>query len=236
MIDRFDNYTVRARVAPIFLVLFPLILISTVTAPKVQIFQAISGSLLLTLALSLLGAQFSRDRGKIKEAELWRSWGGAPTTQILRHRNTDFNPIRRSRIHNNLQEMLPDIQLPTPDQEKEYPEQADQIYEACIRHLISRTRDIKKYPLVFKENINYGFLRNLWGLKPYGISISIIGMIVLFLYIRIEWINSYIISYQLIVVTLINLSILYLWIFWLKPERVKIAAVAYSERLVECCE
>lgn len=236
MFNNFDTYTIKARVTPIFIVLFPIILISTLIVPEARILQAITGSTLSTLALSFLGAQFSRDRGKAKETELWRSWGGAPTTQILRHKNTEYNPIRRLRIHKNLQAMLTDLTIPSPEIESENPEKADQIYEACVRHLITRTRDIKKYPLVFKENINYGFLRNLWGLKPYGILISLIGMIISLIYLRFEWLSSNQISYDLVIVLLISLCLLFLWTFWVKPERVKIAAIAYAERLLECCE
>lgn len=34
------------------------------------------------------------------------------------------------------------------------------------------TPDHRKFPLVIEENINYGFRRTFWGMKPYGLTIA----------------------------------------------------------------
>lgn len=230
-----DTYTLKARVSPMFIVLFPFILLSALISPKTDTLQVVTGSALFTIAFSILAAQFSRDSGKSKERNLWNSWGGAPTIQLLRHSNSEINPIKRSRIHNKLQEILPELKMPSPKEEGENPQKADEIYEVCIGHLRTKTRDIKKYPLIFKENINYGFLRNLWGLKKYGILISLMGSLVS-LYITFMRLKDSLISYESVVVLLINVGLFFFWIFWVNPKRVKLAAYAYAERLLEYCE
>lgn len=164
------------------------------------------------------------------------SYDEPPTTQFLRHSDTQFNPIRRARCHKNLQANIPDLQLPTLEQEKNNPEHADNAYEACIRYLIGKTRNSAAYPLIYKENINYGFLRNLWGLKPFGVLISFVGLIVSAFYIRYEWINLVKFTTESVTVAILCLITLGIWIFWVSPKRVRVAAEAYAERLLEYCE
>ena len=36
------------------------------------------------------------------------------------------------------------------------------------------TRDTSRFPLVFAENANYGFRRNLWGLRPIGTGVAVV--------------------------------------------------------------
>lgn len=41
--------------------------------------------------------------------------------------------------------------------------------------LREQTRDPKMFPIVYEENVNYGFRRNLLGLKPTGAAIAVVG-------------------------------------------------------------
>lgn len=231
-----DDYTVKTRVVPFFLTLLPVIFVFYLWAPKSFEIKNGIGSAMLLLAILLIGAQVGRDSGKKKEYALYKSWGGPPTTRFLRHSNTEFNSVRRTRCHNKLQQMIPDIKIPSVEEEKNNPKLADEIYEACVKYIISQTRDIDKYPLLYKENVNYGFLRNLWGLKKFGICMSILSIILSCLYIGINWCKGSHITLESIFIMLLCLVILLSWIFWVKPDKVRIAAEAYAKRLLECCE
>src|SRR5271165_4313391 len=52
---------------------------------------------------------------------------------------------------------------------------ADQVYQSGVRWLLNHTRpaDNKKFDLLFRENVAYGFRRNALGTKPIGILISV---------------------------------------------------------------
>lgn len=232
----FDTYNIRARIAPVFLVFLPLILVSYLSSVKLYTVQALSGSTIFTIALSILAAQFGRDRGKVKEKGLWDKWGGPPTTRFLRHSDTQYNPIRRNRCHNVLKSLLPDINLPTSEEESCNHDKADLIYDACIRYLINRTRNKKEFPLIYSENVNYGFLRNLWGLKPYGICISIMSIIFSILYVLKTYPNFLDINLESFSTIVILILYLGFWIFWVNPNKIKIAAEAYAARLLDYCE
>jgi anti-sigma factor RsiW len=67
---------------------------------------------------------------------------------------------------------------PLPDQRDEEvdPGTADDEYEAAVADLRDMTRDRQRFALVFRENVDYGFRRNLLGLRPIGIAASVLGL------------------------------------------------------------
>ena len=48
---------------------------------------------------------------------------------------------------------------------------------AAVGVLREATRDRARFPLVAAENANYGFRRNLWGLKLWGMFIALVSAI-----------------------------------------------------------
>ena len=55
--------------------------------------------------------------------------------------------------------------VPTEQAEKDNPKVGDAFYERGGGWLRENTRDTKKFPVLFSENITYGYRRNLLGLK-----------------------------------------------------------------------
>ena len=232
----FDAYNLRARVAPVFVVLIPGIIAVTAWAPEALSLKLGSAAVIVSVGLSMLVAQLGRDYGKRKEHELWKSWDGPPTTQFLRHRNTKFNAVLRNRYHSRLRKLRPDLKIPTLEQEARDLDAADQIYAAATRYLIGQTRDTEKFPLIFNENVNYGFRRNLWGLKPFGLVISTLGALVCIARSWLVYQNNHSISAESLGGLVISLALVLVWLFWVTPSTVRIAAEAYAERLLEATE
>ena len=110
------------------------------------------------------------------EERLLAEWGGWPSTAVLRHRNSTFDEVTKSRFHKRLVELGAVEAMPTPAEEIADPGKADATYSAAATWLRSKTRDAKKFPLVFEENINYRFLRNLLGSKWYGLGAAGLGI------------------------------------------------------------
>src|SRR5215471_7149337 len=125
--------------------------------------------------LSMLIAQLGRDLGKKKEPGLFERWKGKPTTYMLRHRGT-LNKAIRARYHEKLSIFLRII-IPDAKQEEADPAAADEIYDSCVIYLREKTRDPEKFRLVFSDNIDYGFRRNLWAMKPAGVILSLVGSV-----------------------------------------------------------
>ena len=67
------------------------------------------------------------------------------------------NPELVKKYHKYIGQIISDITLPTEKDEKNNPAKSDYIYDSIARTLIAKTRDTKKFPLIFKENSDYGF-------------------------------------------------------------------------------
>jgi hypothetical protein len=91
---KLDAYTLQARLLPGLFAALPLIVGALAwmgpTSKWASALVAICGGAVTLVFLSAI----ARDRGKSMERRLWRKWGGAPTTQLLRHRGS-ANPITR---------------------------------------------------------------------------------------------------------------------------------------------
>ena len=230
-----DYYERHARLYPMLFLLFPILLTFWGIVPdKMYDWESVLG-LALWCGSAFLLKELGRDRGKLKEKDLWARWGGAPTTSYLRHRG-DTNKTTLARVHKNIRLIITDIELPTAESEQKYPDRADEVYEECTRVLKDKTRDTKKYPLIFKELCSYGFWRNLWGLKPWGICISISCFAIIASAIYLKWRENHEwTSYNLFICAFIDFAIALFWLT-LNENRIKISALAYAERLFEATE
>ncbi|HCN82983.1 MAG TPA: hypothetical protein DIT07_05085 [Sphingobacteriaceae bacterium] len=189
-------------------------------------------------AMSYLMAQIGRDAGKIKEKELWRSWGGCPSVQFFRWSNSEINSNTKKRYHLKMQTLFQSDVNPDPTFEAVDPTSADEVYQAWTTYLISQTRDIKKYSLLFKENMSYGFRRNLWGLKPYSIALLFLIMGITYCYYCITAQSYNPISYNFLffIAEGLLLILILLWTLIITPKWIKITSFGYAERLLETIE
>jgi len=111
-----------------------------------------------------------RHLGRSIQPGLWAGWGGPPTTRFLRQRDTYGNPVKRTAWRAAV-EKTTNTTLLSADGETSDPELADQTIEAAVGQL-TRLGQSPDYPLVREENINYGFERNLYGVRWFGRGIS----------------------------------------------------------------
>jgi hypothetical protein len=230
-----DPYDRTARLYPMLILLFPILLSFWAVVPeKMYDWEAMAG-LAFWCGAAFLLRELGRGPGKRKEKQLWESWGAPPTTLYLRHRGST-NRTTLERVHRNLQMITPDIEMPTPDLEKSQPNKADEIYEECTRVMRNKTRNHKEFPLVFKELCSYGFWRNAWGLRTWGLLVSSLCIltvaIVIFLQLRA---NHALQNYNSVICEVINAVIFVFWLT-LNESRMKTPAFAYAERLFEATE
>ena len=233
--DIFDPYVRRARLQPAMLVALPFALATLAWAPGGALGWSVLWSLLVWCGGTALLAQVARDRGRKKEADLFRSWDGKPTTRLLRHRDTT-NATVLSRRHKRLQRLVTGIRIPTKEEERADPKGADNVYEACTKFLLERTRKKDDFPLVFEENCNYGFRRNLWGMKPIGIVLSVVGTLAVAIIIGFDIRRGIAVGPIIPAALVINAALLLGWLFYFKPDWVRTTAEAYAERLLAACE
>lgn len=225
-----DPYSWCARAFPMYLAIMPIACALASILPH-GLKLTVSGSVALVFApLAFVMRQIGADFGKRLEKRLWQRWGGPPTTRFLRHRNNEFNEITRQRIHEKLRKF--GLHVPTKEEEETDPVRADVHYEACVEELIRITRDRKDFPLVFENLADYGFRRNLLGLKPLGLLIAVVSFLLCLYLVLVNW-DVKEPSTVAIVAAVLALGILLMWTFWVNEKAVRIAAERYARSLLE---
>lgn len=232
-----DPYERKARIAPALIVLMPVAISFAVA------FQDKYGSLqVVVLILMICGgplllSNFVRFRGKQLEARLTKKWGALPTTILLRHSDSKLNPNIKATYHREMQKRF-GFRIPSVEQERQNPMAADQIYEAGVSSLRETNRG--EDPLVLKENISYGFVRNMCALRPFGVITALAGLVSGLIISSAITINPW--SFQSSAILRMGLEggilvassscLLVLWLVGFGPAKVERAAYVYAERLL----
>lgn len=233
MWNLFDHYSLRARLQPALLTLLPAALaVFAWTGPGEKWTSAL-WTLFGTAGGTYFLAMLARNKGKRIEPGLWASWGGSPTTQLLRHSGI-ANPMLRERWHKYIAKLL-GKPAPTVDEEATDPTKADQFYAAGVKLLIDRTRNTTTYPLVYKENVQYGFCRNLYAMRITGIVVASLGIVVS-CSAGIWLVKSGTPKAAPWVCAVGGIALLAWWITSVTASWVKVPAFAYAERLLESTE
>jgi len=226
-----DTYSFRARVLPVYLTLAPVVLLLAALVPDGLKLPLGGAAALVFVPIPFLLSQVGADFGKRLEKGLWRKWGGPPTTRFLRHRNNEFNEVTRGRVHDKLRAL--GLHVPTREEQEQDQQAADKHYESCTEELIRRTRDAKKFPLVFKGLTEYGFRRNLFGLKIIGLSLAVVGIAGSAWSTYSVWATTQKPPAVSIVAAFIMTGLLLAWIAWVTERTVKLSANRYARFLLE---
>lgn len=231
---RLSRYTLQARIAPALLAASPALALGLSVLPLVEGAERLWS--LLALGLTTYSALVARKGGNRVQPTLWATWGGAPTARRLRYRE-GVSHAAVSRRHRDIERALGDsFSLPTAAEEAADPYASDAEYQQSVRRFISTVREDPAYPLVHVENRNYGFARNLYGLKPLALTCAV-GVLAtsvmgaLAIGIADRWANSA----PLVLPGLVSIVALMLW-KQVDAEYVRPSAEAYADRLLEAAQ
>jgi len=151
---------------------------------------------------------------------------------MLSHRFTKFDAVTLGRYHGKLKMLLPDLQIPDLPNERTNPSDASEVYDSCTSFLREKTRDQRAFPLVFAENINYGFRRNLYGWKPIGLIFASLGTLSCALFTATHLRAEKSVLLFGLAGMVVSVTLILLWLFAIKPDWVRLAADGYAERLI----
>jgi hypothetical protein len=228
-----DTYDRKARLYPCLLLIAPVIaLIVAAVSAKYSALQAIAAGAVSCGGAFLL-TQLARDAGKNLEAKLFEEWGGLPSNVIFRHSDSRFDAITKTRYHRAMASLVKQAKPPTHDQERQDPYAADGVYAAWSNYLRTHTRDQKRFALLFKENINYGYRRNVVGLRPLGILLSTLTLGIAAITVSVMYGRTGEVDQVMAGAALFSLVLLVLWVFRFTRSWIRVPADAYAYRLIE---
>jgi hypothetical protein len=232
-----DVYDRPARLYPGLIALSPLAVMILCLYGQQRVLVSSLIMLAASCGCSYALMRIVRNAGQRLQNSLFVSWGGAPTTQLLRHSNNHFDIHTKERFHKALSKGI-GKKFPTPATEASDPLAADELYRAAAVWLIGQTRDAKQFPLVFKENVAFGFQRNVLGIKAFGIAaaLSCLAFCIPYAGIQSGWRFPEMLQTTPIAVwasIFYSALILLAWLFLFSESALKRTAFAYAERLIQ---
>ena len=228
-----DKYDRRARLYPALLAALPASLLALALAPALPSAAAL-GSVIVASGLPILAMHFARSSGKRLESKLYSDWGGRPTTALLRFSGAG-NRTQVQRRHALLQRLVgASPTMPTAAAERSAPRKADDIYDTAVGALREATRDKLKFNLVFAELCDYGYRRNLVGLKPVGLALTVLSLLgAAGLHVFTPGLVP---ALDLGLIAVVDLAMVIWWLAGATQNWVKESAYAYAETLMAALE
>ena len=247
----FDNYSRNARLYPALLTLFPALISFVAWFPQYATSKLGLAliSILATCGVLYVLAVFSRTLGKKQERRLLKEWGGWPTTIWLRHSSPQLSHNTRARYHAFLSGHVPGLVLPSQKQELADAVRADQAYASAVKWLQEQCRG-EDFTLLHKENTEYGFRRNLLGLKCLGLTVAALALIISWILVLAKgpaplasqsaavWVLTVLTKTSPLIVgaMVLDLLAIVVWLIVVQDSWVREAGDRYAEALLACCD
>lgn len=224
-----DTYDRVARLYPAYIALFPVSLLFVGCFSTRSWWSAIL-PLFAAVGLPYLLEDLVRRYGKRHQAGLFDAWGGMPTTVLLRSSAPVANRVLHSRWRARVEELV-GIELPSAEDEVTDPVGSNHRYDAAV----AAVRDVAdRDPVLQRENRQYGFWRNLFGvhrlLAACGAVATLVsaGLLVWSVFRSIDVIVP-VIAADLVV----GLVWVWLGLKVIDAEAVRLQAFEYAERFMQ---
>ena len=237
----FDSYSIAARLLPALIALVPVIVTTAVWTPA--LYDLAYGILVPSIegALAFLLMHIARSLGQRAERRLFDKWGGKPTSRWLLRSDGKLDELTKTRYRRYLEEHIDGWEAPSQADEETDGQGAMATYDSAVRRLREATRDRRDRPhfsLVFTENVSYGFLHNLYGLKWLGALIASLCVLFcaggLFLTVSVDGNLDSILPGAGSLVFSVGMTIV--WLAFVNQRRVRGAADSYARALLAVCD
>jgi phosphoglycerol transferase MdoB-like AlkP superfamily enzyme len=232
----FDAYSIRARLFPAIIAAAPalaaLALLISWKSFGLSNLVATLGILVLLFAI----ADFSRSRGRAIEGKLYAQHGGMPSISMFRRNDGIIDAGSKERYRAFLAGKLA-VLAPSPADERADQAAADAFYVQCGNWLRQNTRDTKKFPILFGENVTYGFRRNLLGVKVLALCLNaIVVAVCAFILWRLSWNSHTPQGSRTVVVLVVAAAHAAYMVLAVSRTAVWDAAKGYGRELILSCE
>lgn len=226
----YDPYTLRVRISVGIIVMAPLILSIYLLIPGTR--DISFTVILIIIAFGMCNFMISLSRHLGRKALKKCFTGLLPAQQMLLPSDNSLDSITKKRYHRFLSSKVKNLTF-TKD--------AETLNASClsaVNWLIAQTRDSNKFPLIKEETINFGFVKNLYGLKTIGIVISLFITVIegAALFVKNKFGLDMIEYPNLIASLIISLSFFLLWVCAINKELVIDSGKKYARALLSACD
>ncbi|MFG1306983.1 hypothetical protein V5F34_22925 [Xanthobacter autotrophicus] len=159
-----NAYALKARYYPALLGTIPALVALAILISRAKFGLTTSIASLAIPVLVFAAADMARRLGKRVENRIYAETGGKPSVTMLRYSDNTFDSASKEQYRAFLSSKL-NQPAPSEQEEKDDIKAADAFYARCGAWLRENTRSSKKFPVLFAENVTYGYRRNLLGLK-----------------------------------------------------------------------
>ncbi|MEW8030576.1 MAG: hypothetical protein AB2806_22925 [Candidatus Thiodiazotropha sp.] len=240
----FDHYTINARFMPAFFSLLPFVLTMLAWCPMSKSLLGGALTILISFGVMTFISSLISNLGNKCQKKLFLTWRGAPTTAILRHTDQVLDKYTKQRYHKWLDDRIGGLNLPEVEDEVHDQADADLKYQSAINYLREFTRDKGKYPAVYRDNVAYGFARNLLATRKFGLLVSVISLSINLYLILLGFDLDLFKSNALITedhifgigAGLASATFLGAYLFIVNSQFVKERGFRYAKSLLESCE
>lgn len=222
-----STYVMKAQLGPAALAAVPAVVLGFGALSSLEGAGSIVAFILATVLVVVCGVV--RGFGRRLEPGLWESWGGPPTTRLLRWSDAS-NSLAIERRHALLSVVLGES-LPSPEEETLDPAGADARYAVAVSVLRQRTRNGPAFKLVAQQNAEYGLRRNCLGLRSVALAVAAAVLAVSAVLLALQGG-----SWHFVLAAAVSILALLAWGFLVTPDWVRGAADLYAQRLMEAIE
>lgn len=217
-IDLFDSYHIRARLSVSIIFLAPVALSLFLCCPKIITFPTYSVLICVILALS--------NYLPILQRMLDRKQTHNYAVDFLMPSNSEIPQARKERYYQQLSKISPLFDcFISPNDSQEFRD----CCESAVSFLREKTRDNH---LVLEENINYGFCKNLHGIKISAIIICIFCNLFIGFYSIFHYQSAFLIPLENYFAFAANIVLLIFWIFGVTKKALEQAGRKYAITLL----
>jgi len=169
-----DRYERKARLLPAVIVVLPLaIAVASLVGLQADWYSALGAGALFEGVLGVGLSHLARIPGTTFGEKLATQWGGQPTHRWLRPGDVAHSEAQKSRWRGAIR-TLTGLTVPATAGTKTA-EEIDKLIDDAVRQLRNRLREEPAARMVTVHNEDYGFARNLGGLRWAWVAFSVLG-------------------------------------------------------------
>ncbi len=220
----FDSYNLRARVSVIIFYIAPFLIDLFFIVGKEF---SVTENIIITI-ITVVICQCLLNISRPKCDFFKRNY----VAQLLMPNSNLPNEVRK-RYYRKISTFEPEFRAFDTSEEKWNDNVSYELCESIVSWLCEKTRDKKTFHLVYEENINYGYYRNMWNLKILGIilnSIALVMIIINIWFLRLETFRQS--DATTMISIFLHLSAIIFLCFCITKKSIEASAKRYAKALI----